>query len=141
MTESLRLWLPVLLAMQLMACGGEPVALNERAFSASGELVSAGCYLFELGGDQSSSSGAAIAGGLTTNVGLQGDDVVVAVKEGDQVVAQKRYGKTFFDSGKADEFTAVSISGSSSMLLRYWGRSNPGGLAGCAPLTELRPSR
>jgi hypothetical protein len=142
MMKSMHLLLVALMVTLLVSCDGEQVALNERVLSEStGALLSSGCYLFELGGgDQTSSTGGSVSGSsLTTNVSLDGSTVVVLVKDGRQVLVQRQYGTTFFDSGKVDQFTVTPTSGGDAALMRYWGKANPGGTAGCAPATELVP--
>jgi hypothetical protein len=122
---------------------GTPVVLNERLFDLPA-MTSAGegCTMYELrqpslfSGGGSSSSGGGSANGLPLVVGQRSADdrVVVDVTDNGRVVVERIYDESFFRSGKVDEFTATTLG--ETMLLRYWGATDPNGHPQCAPFTD-----
>jgi hypothetical protein len=119
---------------------GVAVALNQRMFGESMQMMGGGCYLFVLGGGaQAGSGGTGVSGGLGVNTRLDTDTVVVSVHEGARTVVERRYDEAFFRSGTVDEFTAAPASGSGSLLLRYWGALPLDGSDGCAPFSDDGP--
>jgi hypothetical protein len=129
-------------ALGLSSCGGgDPVALNERIFLAeSMQLEGGGCTLYDLGGSEAVHSETGMAGSaVVIKQRLNANEVVVSVVDGDQTLAEKHYDEAFFKAGTLDEFTVTPNSGSSALLLRYWGKFQPNGIAGCTPLDQDGP--
>ena len=132
-------------ALAVFSCGGDPpVALNERIFSAeSMKAEGGGCTLYNLGGSDAVHTESGIAGSavvvkqqLNAN---NTNEVVVSVVDGDQTLVEKHYDEAFFIAGTLDEFTATPNSVNSVLLLRYWGKFQPNGIAGCTPLDQNGP--
>ena len=120
------------------ACSSGEVALNERMFAVpSMELEGAGCTLYDLADDAMLST-ETVALGLTVRLKANAGAITVVVTEGDMLITTRTYDHSFFRIGSVDEFRARSSSGS-ELLLRYWGKVNPDGMAGCAPLDTLTP--
>jgi len=126
-----------LAALLSVGCGGgEQVALNERLFAASTMTSEGGgCALYELGGGGQASAGAGVLGFSVVQT-QAGDHVVVDVSEGNRTVVQRSYDEAFFKSGQVDEFVAASSTAGNDLLLRYWGKFHPNGLADCAPTSD-----
>lgn len=140
-------WVPLL----LVACSGNTsvgddlmtensplaVALNMRVFQSPPTTSGLSCntYLLKPGGPVLTTGGGP-ALGVPLDVSQMAVDysVVVTVKDGDKLIAQKVYNEAFFQSGKRDDFTVTAAD--QMVLLRYWGSVDPGGHPQCASFDD-----
>jgi hypothetical protein len=132
------LGVPVLAVVSLACAQGEPVALNERLFALqSMESLGGGCSLFNLGSGEKS-GGTFVGPEFTVSERVEDAEVLIDVKRGTELLANRRYGESFFRSGALDEFVVPSTMGN-DLRLRYWGVFHPNGTADCAPLDAEGP--
>jgi hypothetical protein len=127
-------------AAWVSACGSGPyVVLNDRFLELpSMAVTSSGCIGANLGdtGGSSSAGGAPLGGGGLALSESTGDrTILVQVSDGASIIVQRTYDESFFKSGRVDQFTATSTSGT-SMMLRFWGAWDALAAPACAPASD-----
>ena len=136
------MWAVAALALGSFGCRDtDEVALNARLFDAqSMESAGGGCTLYVLGSGErvESTLGNVDRSGLVVRERLVDDEVVIDVERGTTALATKRYGVSFFASGRVDEFTVMADL-TSGVFFRYWGTLHPNGPDDCAPLEDDGP--
>jgi hypothetical protein len=140
-------WMPLL----LVACSGNTlvgeetpnvptlaVALNHRLFESPSmtSSPSGGCtsYLLKPGGPGISSGGGNADGLGVSETAVDYTVVVKVIDKDKQVLVEKIYDETFFESGQRDDFTATWSD--KTMLVRYWATFDADDRPVCAPFTD-----